>query len=325
VRAGLVAAVLLIDCGGGASAPDAAIAPADGGLVPGAAIDLGGDEDPSVLVTDDGTLVVAYFSDDAGNADLFLRTSRDGVTWSAPTQVTTATDNDFYPTLIETGGHYDLSWFRASATAATVWFASTQDLTTWPAGAAVTSGSDDWVPTLAASPSGLLIVFSSNTRGATGRYELYATTSADGTTWSTPAEMSVNDTTVQDHLPALAPDGRTLAWVRCGDASPMYCLSSDAELYTATSTLGVTWSAPARVTNDSATDTFPDLYDHAIAWSTAAGAVTMPIGGGARTALPFDGYSPRVAATHTPGVYLGAWTGTGTTDAHDVYVRLFAQ
>src|SRR5262249_9657359 len=160
--------------------------------------------------------------DDGGNADLFLRTSTDGVTWSAPTQITTSTDNDYYPTLIEASGHYDLSWFRISATSgnATVWFATTDDLATWPAGVAVTSGTIDWVPTLAATSTGLEIVSVSNVRGTTGRWELYASTSTDGATWTTPAELSVNDDTVQDHLPALAPDGHTLAWVRCGDSDP---------------------------------------------------------------------------------------------------------
>lgn len=346
MRSGLVAAVL-IGCGGGASAPDAAAPPIDtappsidAGLVPGDPIDLGGNEDPSVLVTDDGTLVVAYFSDEGGNPDLYLRTSRDGVTWTAPVQITTAPEADFYPTLIEANGRFHLSWFRRDpppTNYATVWYASTDDLSTWPTGVQVASGApiEDQVPTIAATATGLEIVFVSKLRGATGRQELYAVTSTDGAAWSAPTELDVNDPAQHDHLPVLVPSagGLTMAWVRCDDTEPLLCLSNSAELFTATSTDGLTWTSPAQVTSDTEIDVFPDLYatsDHdlALAWVTTAidmngSVVGLPLGGvypTDRTDLPLTGYSPKVAATHTPGVYLGAWVDA----AHDIWVRLFA-
>jgi hypothetical protein len=43
--------------------------------------------------------------------------------------------------------------------------------------------------------------------------------------------------------------------------------------------------------------------------------------GGRGLALP--GYSPRVVATTTPGVYLGVWVA-GPTGAQNVFYRLFA-
>src|SRR5262249_32814693 len=53
------------------------------------------DEDPSVLLSSDGTLFVAWFSDRGGNSDIYVTSTSDGLTWATPSRVTTDSGGDF--------------------------------------------------------------------------------------------------------------------------------------------------------------------------------------------------------------------------------------
>jgi hypothetical protein len=345
-----LALVLVAACGGGGdpAAPDAAAPPdAPPPLVPGDPINLtegdpAEDEDPCVLVTHDGTLVVAYFGRVDGNADLYLTTSRDGITWTPRTRMTTAPEDDFYPNLIEDdAGRFHLTWFRAGAAGRTVWYTSTDDLATWDDGRQIVftfGGYDDWVPTIATTPDGLAIVFSSSTRPADGRHHLYVVTSTDGDVWTGARALDdLNAVGEHDHLAQMARTAAgelTLVWVRCDDTAPIFCFSPGADIYTSTSSDAIAWAAPTPITDDAATDALPGLYRRSDgAW--AAAWITTAIGDGTvvdlalgdpypdgRAVLPLDGYSPRVVATPTADVYLGAWVA-GATGAQDVHVVLF--
>src|SRR6188508_755814 len=203
----LLAMLLVAGCGGGdddsdsavppdASDPDAASAPS---FEPGAAMTLTGDnpaedEDPSVLRAADGTMVVVWFGRQDGNADLFLTTTRDGTNWTDEVRITTSSEQDFAPHLIQTSdGWFHLTWFRRSPAPdyfAHVRHTRTMDLAAWDEAdeteVAVADPIEDWVPTIAERPDGdLQVVFVSRIRGDSGPHDLYTVTSSDGgESWS---------------------------------------------------------------------------------------------------------------------------------------------
>src|SRR5262249_17392979 len=356
----LVAAVALgAACGGGGGGPpdaSAGDAPAPG-FEPGAAFLLtpgspAEDEDPSVLRAADGTLAVAFFSRRGGNADIYVTTTRDGTHWSGPARVTTDAADDFAPSLIQDRtGRFHRTWFRRAPSPtyyAHVRATSTLDLAAWnPAderrATDATGFLEDWVPTLAETPGGqLLIVFVSRFRSAGTNYKLYATTSGDGgDTWGAPVALAdVNDPAAHDHLPFLAraDAGLTLAWVRCDTTNMTPWANPSADVFLSTSADGVRWTAPANVTHDAnVIDVFPGLYRRfdgawSLAWVTTAesasgSVVDLPVAGIAaypagRTDLPLAGYSPRIVATPRDGVYFGV-TVAGATGTPDLYGRFF--
>ena len=371
MRAALAAAVsvsVALACGGadddgGTLPPDAAGDGADAAgepvFEPGAAITLTADnpaedEDPSVLAAADGTMVVAWFGRVDGNADLFVATTRDGVTWSEPVRITTSPDQDFAPHLAQTSdGWFHLTWFRRGPGPtyyAHVQHTRTMDLARWDAGdetrVAEVEPIEDWVPTIAERPDGdLQIVFVSRIRDDSGAHDLYTVTSSDGgETWSEVAPLAgLNDAAEQDHLPFLDLTGAaelTLAWNRC-DADPATPWTNPtSDLLVATSPDGDAWSQPRAITADDeggVLDVFPALFaDHAgdwsLVWVTTAlesngSVVALPLAGAYpadRATVPaMTGYSPRVAATPTDGVFLGVWV-EGPIGEQDVRARLFA-
>jgi hypothetical protein len=312
------------------------------------------DEDPSVLLAADGTLAVAFFSRRQGNADIYVTTTRDGLIWTGPARVTVDADDDFAPSLIQDRtGRFHLAWFRrapAPTYYAHVRSTSTLDLGSWSPTderrvTDATGYLEDWVPTLAETPDGrLVIVFVSRFRGAGSTYDLYSVVSGDGgDTWGAPVALDdVNDPAAHDHLPSLARTdaGLALAWVRCDTTSSTPWENPSADVLLATSTDGVRWTAPANVTHDSGIlDVFPGLYRRfdgawSLVWvstatSAAGSVVDVPVAGVAaypagRTELPLAGYSPRIVATPRAGVYLGV-TVQGATGAQDLYGRLFVK
>lgn len=342
-------------CGGGSpaagDAPAAGFEPGDPFLLtPGSPAE---DEDPSVLRAADGTLAVAFFSRRQGNADIWVTTTRDGVTWTGPARVTTDADDDFAPSLIQDRtGRFHLTWFRrapAPTYYAHVRSTSTMDLASWSLAAErrvtdATGFLEDWVPTLAETAGGdLVIVFVSRFRGTGSTYDLYAVTSGDGgDTWGAPVALDdVNDPAAHDHLPFLARTGAdlTLAWVRCDTTNATPWENPSADVFLSTSTDGVRWTAPANVTHDTGVlDVFPALYERfggawSLVWVSTAASPSgtifdLPVAGVAgypagRAALPLAGYSPRIVATPRPGVYFGVAV-QGATGAQDIYGRFFS-
>jgi hypothetical protein len=205
-------------------------------------------------------------------------------------------------------------------------------------------GTDDWVPSLAIDGGGALtIAMARNTCPPPDAcHGLALTRSVDGgDSWSAPAIAVAATATVEHHLPALAVDGAglALAWTPYdrGEGPPWAGLATGAHVAIARSADGTSWSAPADVTARAgdAITLFPTLYaDHAgrtqLAWMTAGAGgqtvVSRPLADTAATPapLPIDGYSPRVVATATPGVYLAAWVA-GPAGERDVFVRVFAR
>lgn len=311
------------------------------------------DEDPSVILARDGSVVVAWFSDRGGNPDVYITRTTDGTNWASPVRVTTNAGGDFYPNLFQDdAGTFHLVWFRWYAlerghivhnesAGPLAWNPANEDsVTTVP-------DVDDWVPCITGAADSLLVFFVSNERDVVNpTNEIYLTVRHPGEDgWDAAIPVpGVNSATEHDHLPFAArtgPDEFTLVWVRHDTSQPSPWLSPPptSHLYYSQSTDGTTWSAPVPVTNDAGAvvNVFPALYrrhngEWRVLWlSTRAGAPAVfelavaaldayPAGIVENTSLP-PGYSHRIAPTPVSGAYLGAWV-QGPEGSQDVYYRV---
>lgn len=344
---------------GDAATGDAGLDAGDGGevdpllhLSPGDATGLspgnmdGQDEDPALLVRQDGSLVAAWYSNRNGDDDkeIFVVGSHDGTSWTdPPAQATRADPWAFAPTLAEDGaGVVHLAWWQVTnlpegcdpdtsctGTDNRVFAARSPDGVDWDTGAAeeVTAGPGDWLPALLwdAGRGALAIYFSAVERNgdgevdlAEGRARLYRVV-RDDDGWSPPERLLGLDTeSTHEQYPqvARAADGTTwITWTRYDaveSPDPSHVVdvpSTDTML--ASSADGLTWSAPRRLGESAAVDVFPILYADRVSWRTEATSVELPVGG----AYPDDlverpeltGYTARVVVTHTPGIVWAAW------------------
>ncbi len=349
-----LAVIALAGCGDPAAAPDAGPAPdADGDQYHAGTAALlsedspGNDEDPAVLRAADGSIYVAWYSQGAGN-DIVIARTTDGVTWSAPAHVTSGAAIDFGPSLAQApDGTLHLAFFRwpDGAPPGKIVHVTSSDGETWSAGVDVTdaNATDDWVPTLAFDAAGdVVVAFARNTCPPPDTcYGIAAARSTDGgDTWATPVTVVAAGAGLEHHLPALARDGDELAlvWNPYDDAAdtPYDNVMTGAHLSVIRSAGADVWTGATDLTSaqTDAIDVFPTLYaDHAgalhAAWMQAdlasnQAVVEVPLASPTATprALPHDGYSPRLVATPTDGLYLGAWVG-GVPGEREIYVRVF--
>jgi len=203
----------------------------------------------------------------------------------------------------------------------------------------VTTGLGDWLPSVVDDPanSRVLIYFAAVARRADGvgdvsdsRSRLFVTVKS-GTTWGAVTPLvGVNDTVTHQSYPFVVrrPDGTfAMTWTRfaAADGSWSRVISEPStETWVATSTDGITWTNPHAISETAGTyiDAFPTLhFDHAqaalsVIWVTTDGAPTghvveMPFEGayptGRSIRANLTGYTPRVLATSTPGVFWGVW------------------
>jgi hypothetical protein len=327
------------------------------------------DEDPSVLLAQDGSLCVAWYSDrDAGNQELYITRTVDGITWSPAVRVTNDPGGDFYPSLIQDDlGVFHLTWFRWTALfVGQIMYKTSADpdctKLAMSVEVAVTNDPnvDDWVPVITKAADGtLLIYFVSEKRNPLSMTnEIYVSTKGPGDpSWNAPQLITgISSPTEHDHLPFVARTGPDLAmvWVRNDGTSltPWVAPLPKSDLWYSTSTDGLTWGAPTKITNEPAPaiHLYPGLYQRFdgtwwIIW------LSTRLNPGPPTAIPstFEfplarvsptnlyptgieentlltagtpGYSHRITRTSTAGVYLGTWVH-GTDPAQDIYYRFF--
>ena len=308
------------------------------------------DEDPSVLRARDGTMFVAWFSDRGGNSDIYITSTSNGNDWMAPVRVTTHPGGDFNPHLVQDDqGVFHLVWFRWEALfRGNIRYNSSRDGRTWdPANeVAVTTeaGVDDWVPTIARTADGTLrVYFVSTLRDPSNRSsEIYVASRAPSAAAFGPVVKAagVNSPTEHDHLPFAARTGSelSLVWVRHDLTEPLPWLNHKSDLMYSTSPDGLAWRSPTRGTSDpgNVVNLFPMMFAglddrwSALWLSTRTGnprVYEVPLAnvgsttGTENTSLP-AGYSHKVAATPTAGVYLAAWV-QGPEGSQDIYYRFF--
>lgn len=309
------------------------------------------DEDPSVLRTRAGMMIVAWFSDRGGNPDIYLRSTANGLSWSETVQVTDSPDGDFYPNLFEDAqGLVHLVWFRWHALEqGHIWHSTSADGLTWSEAneEQVTDDDavDDWIPTLSELPDGtLLIFFVSRLRSGNGSYDLFVTIKPAGESeWEPPVPLAtLSSPTDHEQLPVAAwtGDRLTLIWVRSDNAHPIPWKSGASELFFASSTDGRNWSSAVQLTRSrrDAVNLFPALYQRPdsrwfVTWlSNRSGplrVLELPLANATRFPKGLTknkrmriGYSHHVAATPRPGIYLGAWV-EGLEGEQEIFARFF--
>jgi len=295
-------------------------------------------------------MFVAWFSDRGGNSDIYVTSTANGTDWSAPVRVTTHAAGDFNPHLIQDEqGTFHLVWFRWEALfRGTIRYNSSRDGRAWDPATEVAvtteAGVDDWVPTLARLADGTLrVYFVSTLRDPSNRTsEVYVASRAPGAASFSPVVKAagINSATEHDHLPFASRTGSdvSLVWVRHDTTEPLPWLNHKSDVLASTSPDGLAWQAPTRVTSDAGNvvNLFPSMFvtldDRWLTlWlSTRTGSprvFEVPLGSvgaaaGTQVASLPEGYSHKVAATPTAGVYLAAWV-QGPEGSQDVYYRFF--
>lgn len=337
---GLALAVAGAACGGGddddvaadaAPGDDAAAAGDDAGvdaavdplthLEPGGPFRLSGDEegqdeDPAILVTHDGVLVCAWYSNRNGlyDKELFLVRSTDGVTWTdPPAQVTRGDGWAFAPSLAEdANGGLHLVWWELTplpegctpgadceGAANRLLHAWSPDALTWDLDAAdeVTTGPGDWLPSVVFDRvrDRLLVYFSAVVRDEAGQVDLGEARArlyrverpVDSDSWSAPVRLSgVETETTHEQYPSVvqAEDGTfRLAWTRYdaserSDAAAVVEIAST-DTMLATSDDGLAWSDVRVAGAAGGVDVLPYLFDDRVLWHTATANVVMPFDG----------------------------------------------
>lgn len=219
----------------------------------------------------------------------------------------------------------------------------------------VGDGPGDWLPSVVIDRIGhrKLVYFVSPVRDADGNVDLterisriYVSIDA-GSGFGPPQRVAgVNADTSHNTFPFVvqAEDGDFLmTWTRYDGAAPFDVLHVISEPTTDTlfarSSDGVTFDTPVTMSGGGALDVFPALYaDQSAAWNVlwltaAPGASTgasieLAVGGSfPGDAVPrpeLAGYTARVVATATPGIFWGVWV-SGPTGQQKIRHRFFAR
>lgn len=207
------------------------------------------DEDAAIARSSDGRFEVVWSSKRGTRAHLFARSSFDGVEWAAERRLTHADADDFYPALLRSGdGTLHLAWFRLTRRPARmdIWYARSRDGAVWSEPVAITTEGKDWAPALYEDAAGVVWIVWSSRR--TRNRELFGAYSTDGGARWSPAAQLTHSPEEDDfpHVVALPNGDRVLVWTRYAAGSPLkrYFRDASAEIVTATSHDGLTWSSP---------------------------------------------------------------------------------
>lgn len=297
------------------------------------------DEDGAFAVADDGTVYFAWISDRAGNTDVWMKSSKDGIHWSDPWPVVQTPVDDLLNHMVRTSdGRFHLTgrrgpWHTGEFAA---WDTSSVDFVNW-------SEPVRWTEfgaagTFQESPDGdYWLVFLSR---RSGNYDLYIQRSRDkGETWTDP--VAITSDPKEDFLFSfrIARDGtRILLWEQHDASVRGGMLGRSADVYLSTSADGVKWTPPKLLTPESdkpEVDTIPTLIEgpggqvYAV-WITTR-LPPKPAVVGVRVwpkpdlsdlrRLPAEGYSVRGQAL-SDGRYLLAWVRTVSGSNHDYFYRI---
>ena len=256
-----------------------------------AATDSGGDAEPQVTTDGAGNWVAVWLSNDdlgatIGSDDdiLVARSTDDGATWTAPAALNTnaATDsgNDQYPQVTTDGaGNWVAVWNSTEDLGGSIGTdfdilvsLSSDAGATWSApvalntNAATDSGADEW-PQVTTDGAGSWVAVWQSTEDLGGSIGtdldiLVARSSDAGATWSAPAALGTNATTDSgaDYDPQVTTDGAG-NWVAVWHSYDSLggSIGTDADiLVSRSSDAGASWTAPAALNTNAATDSGDD-------------------------------------------------------------------
>ncbi|HEV2668652.1 MAG TPA: sialidase family protein [Blastocatellia bacterium] len=308
----------------------------------------GEDEDPSVLLARDGRFYVTWSSKRRSGANIYIKSSEDGRTWSSEERVTSGPGEDYYSSLTQTrDGAFHIAWFRLDRKQKdmNIWYSRSQDARTWTSPAQIAnSPKPDWAPNFHADSRGILrIVWSSS---QTGNRELFVSQSDDGgRRWSPERQITQSDE--EDDFPHMIETSEgelIMAWTRYRKGSPLlsYVKDASAEIVIARSRDGLNWSVPEVVSPPDEKrrhmDLLPFIFADAadkqlyLSWTSSRsdrrGDILLRGLGAEASAYRLltneqkSDYDAKIAPTKTPGQYLMVWVSNreGKTD---IYSRTF--
>ncbi|MFA6240791.1 MAG: sialidase family protein [Candidatus Hydrogenedentales bacterium] len=263
------------------------------GFLPPAALntnavtDSGLDEQPQIATDSLGHWVAVWDSNDTlggtiGSEQdiLFSRSTDNGATWTAPaalnTNAATDTGNDTGPQITTDGlGNWVSVWLSNDSLGGTIGSdndilvsRSTNNGATWSAPAALNTNAasdtgNDRSPQVTTDAAGhwVAVWYSTDTLGGTIGTDadiLVSRSTNNGATWSAPAALNSNAATDSgfDQLPQVTSDG-TGHWVAVwiSDDTLGGTIDTDADILVSRSTNnGATWSAPAALNTNAASD-----------------------------------------------------------------------
>lgn len=291
---------------------------------PPALMDLGGgaaaDDDPTLIRAQDGVYYLVFISDRTGNMDLWVTSSGDGATWSAPAQITTDGNEDLYPNLLQSpDGAFHLVWHRFEGLTtgqSHLYYRTTTTPLDWGVTETpITTGVvDDWdCKLIQVGASELRVYFTSAERSSNPTYnrDIYVVRSTDlGQNWDAPAISDASHVSQSDRYPAVlesAPGQFRMIFQR-QDTDAL--LDSTSDLFMADSTDGLTWNTPVQITSDPS-DAVPDVFanfyraplldEWVMSWTSPAGLISRPVNSASAIELSpilgMGGWSTRTAAT----------------------------
>jgi len=210
----------------------------------------GEDEDPAILMGYDGRIYIVWSSKRrGGEVHLYMKSSEDGITWSAEERITSGPDEDYYPSFVQSkDGTFHVVWFglEKRRKQMVIWYSRSRDGRTWTTPEQISHAEADWAPVIHEDSAGTLRVVWSSSR--TGNRELFIARSTDaGKHWS--EEEQITHSPEEDDFPHLIQTSSgdwVLAWTRYRKGSKLLSYTSDAsaEIVIARSKDGSTWYPP---------------------------------------------------------------------------------
>jgi parallel beta-helix repeat protein len=221
-------------------------------------IDLGGiwGYSPAIAQTSDSKIWVTFWSYESGNPDIWYTASSDGgASWSAPSQITTDPESDYYPAITQTSdGTIWVVWHSDQSGNADIWYKTSVDgAENWSDDYQLTTDPDwDGQPAITQTDDGTVwVVWGSDRAGGNGIW--YKTSPDGGETWS--ADSSIDLGGMWGYDPAIAQTSDGKIWVvfcswQSGNADIWYAASSDdgaswSEASQFTRFVGADWDAAA--------------------------------------------------------------------------------
>jgi hypothetical protein len=207
--------------------------------------DVRNESSPAICQTPTGRIIVAY-----GKTSIWLQTSDDGGThWSAPREVVSGNTND-NPSIAATSNGTVIAAYGRDGD---VWYRTSHDNgESWSSEIKLTNSADyEYWPRIGAGPNGKAAITWTNSN----QRKIYYAVSADhGATWSGGRQFALDAGTCYSSCIEYNPlDGRLhLIWsgTQSGNYDLWHSESSDE---------GNTWSAPERITTNSASDYMPEM------------------------------------------------------------------
>lgn len=308
----------------------------------------GDDEDPSIILARDGRFYVAWASKRQGGAQIYIRSSEDGRTWSTEERVSSGPGEDYYPSLAQTSdGMFHIAWFRLERKQKDmdIWYSRSRDARSWASPVQITnSPKPEWAPNIHADSRGALrIVWSS---GKSGNRELFVSQSDDGgRQWA--SERQITHSAEEDDFPHMIETSEgewILVWTRYRKGSPLLSFIKDAsaEIVIARSRDGLNWSVPEVCSPPDEKrrhmDLLPFVFEDGasrqlyLSWTSSRsdrrGDILLRSLGPETpdhrllTTEQKSDYDAKIAPTNTPGQYLMVWV-SNREGKRDIYSRTF--